>query len=702
LLKLGRCLLPAQQGHITPHVRFLASLPVGPDRLLPATSLTSTTPEVAVVRRPVPHPDYDYSPKSVWSMIQASPARCPDRLALGIKRDGAWVTWTYKQYLEEITTVAKAFIKLGLKPHHGVCIMGFNSPEWFISDIAAIVAGGLATGIYTTNSPSAVEYVARHCRANILVVADQEQLAKVLEVREGLPELTAIVQYDGKVTEPGVLSWADLLQLGRQQAEEELQDRLRNQAVNQACMVVYTSGTTGNPKGAMISQDNLTWTCEIAKQQYGWQEDQEESVTYLPLSHIAGNVIDIFIPYLAGGTVWFADKDALKGSLVNTLIEVRPTRFLGVPRVWEKIQEKLLEVGSKNTGLKKVVATWAKAASFEHHEDQMAGRPGNSWKYRLAKKVILTRVHAALGLERAARGGSLGGVYSSAAPLSVQTFQYFQALDLFVLEFLGSTETSGPMTACFPGTGTKQGSVGRGYPQFETAILAPQGEEGEIATRGRNCCMGYLWDEEKTRELIDAEGWLHSGDLGRMDQDGFFYITGRMKEIIITAGGENIAPVPIEDNIKADPGIGEVVSHAMVVGDARKHLAVILTLKSLIDENGQPLEELVPEVRVWLRKMGSTACTTREIMQEDGPGIHPMVQAAITEALHRVNALSVSKATRIHKFLLLPVDFSIGGGELTPTMKMRRHAIVKKYAKEVEDMYTSQYNNDGLYTSITV
>jgi len=702
LLKLGRCLLPARQGHIRPHLRFLASLPVGPDRLLPATSLTSTTPEVAVVRRPVPHPDYDYSPKSVWSMIQASPARCPDRLALGIKRDGAWVTWTYKQYLEEITTVAKAFIKLGLKPHHGVCIMGFNSPEWFISDIAAIVAGGLATGIYTTNSPSAVEYVARHCRANILVVADQEQLAKVLEVREGLPELTAIVQYDGKVTEPGVLSWADLLQLGRQQAEEELQDRLRNQAVNQACMVVYTSGTTGNPKGAMISQDNLTWTCEIAKQQYGWQEDQEESVTYLPLSHIAGNVIDIFIPYLAGGTVWFADKDALKGSLVNTLIEVRPTRFLGVPRVWEKIQEKLLEVGSKNTGLKKVVATWAKAASFEHHEDQMAGRPGNSWKYRLAKKVILTRVHAALGLERAARGGSLGGVYSSAAPLSVQTFQYFQALDLFVLEFLGSTETSGPMTACFPGTGTKQGSVGRGYPQFETAILAPQGEEGEIATRGRNCCMGYLWDEEKTRELIDAEGWLHSGDLGRMDQDGFFYITGRMKEIIITAGGENIAPVPIEDNIKADPGIGEVVSHAMVVGDARKHLAVILTLKSLIDENGQPLEELVPEVRVWLRKMGSTACTTREIMQEDGPGIHPMVQAAITEALHRVNALSVSKATRIHKFLLLPVDFSIGGGELTPTMKMRRHAIVKKYAKEVEDMYTSQYNNDGLYTSITV
>jgi len=422
----------------------------------------------------------------------------------------------------------------------------------------------------------------------------------------------------------------------------------------------------------------------------------------LPLSHIAGNVIDIFIPYLAGGTVWFADKDALKGSLVNTLIEVRPTRFLGVPRVWEKIQEKLLEVGSKNTGLKKVVATWAKAASFEHHEDQMAGRPGNSWKYRLAKKVILTRVHAALGLERAARGGSLGGVYSSAAPLSVQTFQYFQALDLFVLEFLGSTETSGPMTACFPGTGTKQGSVGRGYPQFETAILAPQGEEGEIATRGRNCCMGYLWDEEKTRELIDAEGWLHSGDLGRIDQDGFFYITGRMKEIIITAGGENIAPVPIEDNIKADPGIGEVVSHAMVVGDARKHLAVILTLKSLIDENSQPLEELVPEVRVWLRKMGSTACTTREIMQEDGPGIHPMVQAAITEALHRVNALSVSKATRIHKFLLLPVDFSIGGGELTPTMKMRRHAIVKKYAKEVEDMYASQYNNDGLYTSITV
>lgn len=547
--------------------------------------------------------------------------------------------------------------------------------------------------------------MARHSRSNILVVADQEQLEKVLEVRGELPELKAIVQYSGPVTQPGVLSWPDLLAIGRAEGEEELQERLRNQAVNQACMLVYTSGTTGNPKGVMISQDNLTWTIEVAQQKYEFKEDQEESVTYLPQSHIVGQLIDIFIPYLGGGTVWFADQDALRGTLVDTLVEVRPTRFLGVPRVWEKIQEKLLEVGRKNTGLKKVVADWAKAAAFHHHEEQMAGRPGGGWQYTLARRLVLTRVHAALGLDRAT-------VYSSAAPLSLKTFQYFQSLDLFVLEFFGCTETSGPMTACVPGTGTKVGSVGRGYPHFETAVLAVQGEEGQLAapeeegelvTRGRNCCMGYLWDEEKTRELIDSQGWLHSGDLGRVDKDGFFYITGRIKEIIITAGGENIAPTPIEDALKADPVLQPVVSHVMVVGDQRKHLAVILTLKSKIDTNNQPMEELAPEVRVWLRSLGSRAATTRELLAEDNPGLQALVQAAITEALNRVNKDTVSRAARVHKFMLAPVDFSIAGGELTPTMKMRRHAITVKYAKEVEEMYGAAYQlSDGLYTSITL
>ena len=404
--------------------RLVHSLGPGPDRLLAATSMTSSLPHQPVVRREVKHSEHDFPVKSVWSLIQETPSRCPDRVALGIKREGVWVKWTYRQYLQDISAVAKAFLKLGLKQHHAVCILGFNSPEWFISDIAAVVAGGLATGIYTTNSPQAVQYVAKHSRANIMVVADEEQLEKVLEVREQLDDLVAIVQYSGEVREAGVLSWQQLLELGRAEGEEGLEERLRDQAVNQACMLVYTSGTTGNPKAAMISQDNLTWTVEVAKRQYGWREDQEESVTYLPLSHIAGQFIDIFIPYLAGGTVWFADKDALKGSLVNTLVEVRPTRFLGVPRVWEKIQERLLEVGKQNKGLKKNVADWAKSAAFSHHEERMAGRPGNSWSYRVARKLVLGRVHAALGLERAC--GPHGGIYSSAAPLSVQTFQYFQ------------------------------------------------------------------------------------------------------------------------------------------------------------------------------------------------------------------------------------------------------------------------------------
>merc|ERR1712117_858917 len=303
----------------------------------------------------------------------------------------------------------------------------------------------------------------------------------------------------------------------------------------------------------------------------------------------------------------------------------------------------MMEIGKKNTGLKKKGGDWAKASSFDHHQELFEGKPGNSLNYKIAKKVVLSKVHKQLGFERTK------GWYSSAAPLSEDVFKYFQSLDMPIQELLGSSETSGPQTASTPGTGTKLGSVGRCYDVWDVDILGPDDTGlGEIVTRGRNCCMGYLWEEEKTAELVDKEGWLHSGDLGRKDEDGFFYITGRIKEIIITAGGENIAPVPIEEKIKAEL---PAISHAMVVGDKKKHLAVILTLKSLVDDNNMPLEKLTPEVRSWLRSLGSSATTTRELMEE-GEGVQRLVQAAIMDAIHRVNEVSVSKAARVHKFML--------------------------------------------------
>jgi len=651
---------------------------IGPDRILPANSLTSTYPDGRVeIRFSDRDPRCQAKPISVWTMLNNTAARVPDNVALTVKRKDVWVTWTYAQYLEEVRAVAKAFIKLGLKPFHSVGILGFNAPEWHISAVAAVVAGGLSAGIYTTNSVDATRYVAEHSRANIMVVEDEELRAKVDTIMDHLPELQAVIQYTGNPTSPGITSWKKLLELGRAQDDSILQERLEAQAVNQAGVLVYTSGTTGNPKGVMLSQDNITWTAQRAHEVYDWRYDQEQIVSYLPLSHVAGTFIDIYLTMWGGGTVHFADKMALQGTLLKTLVEAKPTLFFGVPRVYEKIQEKMMEVGKANTGLKKKVAEFAKASAFEHHESLMAGGEGNSLAYRVSKAVVLSKVHQALGFDRAK------GFYSSAAPLSDDVFQYFQSLDMPIQELLGSSETAGPQTASTNGPGTKLGSVGMCYDTWEVAIQDPDPDTGlgEIVTRGRNCCMGYLWDEAKTAELIDSEGFVHSGDLGRYDEEGFLFIGGRQKEIIVTGGGENVAPVPIEDMIKVQ--MKDIISNCMVLGDKRKHLACIITLRTVLDAANQPTDALHPDVVAWGEELGLEAETVTGLLEEDNEEVRLEVMAQI----QKVNRKAISNAQKVHKFMIAPRDFSLPGGELTPTMKLKRHFVMEMYEKKIDQMY---------------
>jgi len=666
-LKVARCLLSTSSG---------SRSRVGPDRVLPANSLTSTYPDGRVeLRMSDRTPECQLPPISVWTMLNNTAARVPDRPALVVKRGDEWVKWTYKQYLDEVKAVAKAFIKLGLKPFHSVGIVGFNSPEWHISSIAAVVAGGLAAGIYTTNSVDATRYVAEHSRANIMVVEDEETLAKVETFQDRLPELAQIIQYTGFSRSPGVLSWQSLVEIGNAESDEAFNERLANQAVNQACTLVYTSGTTGNPKGVMLSQDNLTWTAQRAHEVYDWKFDHEEIVSYLPLSHVAGTFIDIYLTMFGGGTVNFADKMALQGTLLKTLTETRPTLFFGVPRVYEKIQEKMMEVGKANTGLKKKIGEFAKASALEHHRALMNGEKGGSLNYKISKAVVHSNIKKALGFDRTF------GYYSSAAPLSEDVFNYFQSLDMPIQELLGSSETTGPQTASTPGTGTRLGSVGKVYPSWEIELFEPDETGlGEIVTRGRNACMGYLWDEEKTSGLIDKDGWVHSGDLGRFDGD-FLIVGGRQKEIIVTAGGENVAPVPIEDAIKLQ--LKDVISNCMVVGDKKKHLACILTLKTKLDAQNQPTNDLHPDVIEWAEELGAESTTVTDLVDEDNEEVKLELMAGI----QKVNRKAISNAQKVHKFMIAPRDFSLGGGELTPTMKLKRHTVLEQYEKKINQMY---------------
>merc|ERR1719210_498188 len=490
-----------------------------------------------------------------------------------------------------------------------------------------------------------------------------------------LPELQSIVQYTGFPRSPGVESWESLLEIGRGETDEELNKRLANQATNQACTLVYTSGTTGNPKGVMLSQDNITWTAQRAHEVYDWKYDEEQVVSYLPLSHVAGTFIDIYLSMWGGGTVHFADKMALQGTLLKTLVEAKPTLFFGVPRVYEKIQEKMMEAAKANTGLKKKLSDIAKEASLEHHFATFEGKPGGGLKYKLGKKVVMSKVAKALGFDRTR------GFYSSAAPLSEDVFKYFCSLDMPIQELLGSSETTGPQTASTPGPGIRLGSVGKPYDTWDVHVLNPDETGlGEIATRGRNACMGYIWDEKKTSELFNEAGYVLSGDLGRFN-DGFLFVSGRQKEIIVTAGGENIAPVPIEDAIKEL--LKDYIANCLVIGDKRKHLAAILTLRSVLDEKNQPTNNLHPNVIKWAEDLGVEAETAEDIIEEDNPEI----KAFIMGAIQKVNRKAVSNAAKIHKFIIVPDDFSLAGGELTPTMKVKRHFVIEKYQKRIQQMY---------------
>nr|XP_045624269.1 long-chain-fatty-acid--CoA ligase ACSBG2-like isoform X1 [Procambarus clarkii] len=647
----------------------------GPDQIIPTNSIKTWEPTGATKLKIGDQGPSAHTPVSVPTLLKNTAEKYPDTCALSVKRGGEWKNTTYKEYYDQVRIMAKAFIKLGLESYHAVCILGFNSPEWFISDLAAVFAGGFAAGIYTTNTPEACEHCAHNCEAQIWVVEDQKQLDKVLKIRGRLPSLKAIIQYSGKPTVDGVLSWESAMALGKEQADSELEARLKHMAINQCCTLIYTSGTTGPPKGVMLSHDNITFTAHANCVNADFNPGKEIFLSFLPLSHVAAQMADLYVPMYAGGTCFFAQPDALKGSLAQTLKEVRPTRFLGVPRVWEKIYEKMLEVGRKTTGMKKSIATWAKSLGLETNLRKQRQDFSKPFGYAVANAIVFKKVKALLGLDRCQL------FLSGAAPIAPEILRYFHSLDIPLTEIYGMSESTGPHTIGME-KAFKLGSCGRTIPGCYTKLDKPDPEgNGEVCMGGRHVSMGYLHMEDKTNEAIDDEGWLHTGDIGRLDSDGFLFITGRIKELIITAGGENIAPVLIEDNLKAEL---PCLSNCMLIGDKRKFLSILLTIKTNVNlDSGEPLDTLSSSCVDWCRSVGSMAKTIQDVLA--GPDAN--IMRAIQDGIDRANKLAPSNAQRIQKWTILPRDFSLPGGELGPTMKLKRPVVAQKYCETIERFY---------------
>lgn len=570
-----------------------------------------------------------------------------ERPALQARVEGRWESFTWEAYRARSREVARALISLGVQPGEGVAILGYNAPEWVFADVGAIFASAIPAGIYTTSSPEQVAYITHHCDARVAFADTAAAAEKFLAARAQMPKLERVVQWSGiPVDDPMVLSWKEFLGKGEGVAEGAVDERMASQKADDPCTLIYTSGTTGNPKGVLLSHRNITWTAGAALDLLGLSSG-EEGVSYLPLSHVAEQMLTIHVPMYNGHRVTIAES---MEKLPDALKMVHPTYFLGVPRVWEKMQAKMVAAGQAGSPMRKRIAAWARRLGLRGGDAQQHGK-SLPFGYGLADRLVFQKVRKALGFER------LRFAVTGAAPISKDTLDFFLSLGIPIYELYGMSECSGPATISTP-EAFRIGKVGKSIPGTEVKIA----EDGEILVKGQHVFVGYLKDPEATAEAL-VDGWLHTGDVGEFDADGFLKITDRKKEILITAGGENVAPQLIEGAMKAIPLVAQVVA----IGDRRKFLAVLLTL--------DPERLLVDAVAI-----GSPARTTAEA------ATCLIFRAYVGEQLEAVNT-RLARVQAVKKFHILPDELTVDGGELTPTLKLRRKIILAKYAVQIEAMY---------------
>jgi long-chain acyl-CoA synthetase len=590
------------------------------------------------------------APDTIPHRLLAQAATKPSTIAYQVKLDGRWQPTTWHTYAEQVRTAARALISLGFPRGGKVAILGFNRPEWAILDHAAMMAGGAAAGIYTTCSPDEVQYIVHHSEAHVVLVEDAAQLAKVVARRDQLPLLRWIVMMRGAAaTGAGVLSWDDFNGKAEATGQAELDARLAAIAPSDLATLIYTSGTTGPPKGVMLSHANLAWTSRLLIDVGGGRGvDGDVSLSYLPLSHIAEQMGTLHMPATAGSTVYFAES---LDQIADNLKDARPTVFFGVPRIWEKFHAGLSGKLGEVKGIKRRLIDWARRVSSEVHAHHDRGEPVPRLlqaQYGLADRLVLKKLKAALGFDRARV------LSSGAAPIAPDVLAFFASIDLPIREIYGQSEDSGPTSYNLAGR-TKIGSVGPPLPGLEVKIA----EDGEILVRGPNVFLGYYKEPEATAETL-KDGWLCSGDLGAFDSDGFLTITGRKKEIIITAGGKNIAPKNIEAAIKQSPLVGE----AVVIGDRRKYLVALITLDEAV------ATKLAPAI-------------TEPAQLAAASEIRAVIQRQIDE----VNE-TLARVEQIKKFAVLARPFGVATGELTPTLKIKRKIVAQMYEREIDAMYT--------------
>lgn len=571
----------------------------------------------------------------------------PDLPAAHLRKDGAWQTLSWREYTDLARRIARALIALGVQQRQATCILGFNRVEWVTFAIGTQAAGGVPAGIYTTCSPGEVQYIIAHAEAAVVLVEDAVQFAKIAAERERLPGLRHVVLMQGAVVDdPLALTWEQFLARGDAVPDAAVDERLRAIEPEDPATYIYTSGTTGPPKAVMLGHRTVLWTAGALAGLVTYAPD-DCLLSYLPLSHIAEQMLSVYIPITTGTHIYFAE--ALE-RVPDNLKEVQPTVFFGVPRIWEKFHAAVRGRLAQVTGARKRLIEWAMGVARRVHAHRNRGEAPSTvlaLQYGLAQRLVFRKLKTALGL------GRVKYCSSGAAPIARDILEFFTGLDIVIYEVYGQSEDCAPTSINVPGH-TRFGTVGRPLPGVEVRLA----EDGEILVRGPNLFTGYYKDPAATAETL-IDGWLHSGDLGSFDADGYLSITGRKKEIIITAGGKNIAPKNIEAALKNHP----LVEEAVVIGDRRRFLAALLTLQG-------------PAAAAWMTEHGHIG----------EPHSHPELLAELERWVEVVNR-DFARVEHVRKFKVLPRSLTQEDGELTPTLKLKRRVIDRNWSDQIESMY---------------
>jgi len=581
-----------------------------------------------------------------------------DRVAHREKDLGIWQSYSWHDYWTHAKWLGLGLRALGLKRGEVVSILSEDRKEWLYADMGVQSVGGIASGVYTTDSASQLEYILRDSDSRFLFVEDDEQLDKFLEIEDQAPQVLKVIILEKEglhdLRHEKCVFLDELYETGRVYEAENpglFEAEIEKSGPDDTGLLIYTSGTTGAPKGAMLSQENIVGAMVSGAHALPTLA-ADQQLCFLPLCHILERDVSVYFPLAAGSTVNFAESTE---TVFDNLQEVSPDHFTAVPRVWEKIYSRVLVLAQEATPVGRWAFHMAQRAGAKRAGYLLAGKqppPGVSAQYAVWDFLVLRNLRRMLGMDKMRRGAT------GAAPISPELIKWYWSIGVRLIEGYGMTENAGLATINLPDD-NKLGTVGKPVPGFQVRIA----EDGEIQTYGLNNFQGYWRNNEKTAETFTEDGWLRTGDVGRVDEDGFLTITGRLKDIIITAGGKNITPAEIESRLK----FSHYISDAVVIGDRRKYLTCLI----MIDQEN--VEKFAQDSKIPFSDFASL-CAAQEVVD------------LIREEVEAVNK-EFARVEQIKDFRLINVLLTAEDEELTATMKLKRSFVEKKHKALIDDMY---------------